>query len=49
MPRGLLRRSLVTIAGMAEFFATLTVPPPDVSSRTAEAIALERWGISARA
>ena len=34
---------------MAEFFATLTVPPPDVSSRTAEAIALERWGISARA
>ncbi len=33
----------------AEFFATLTAAPPDVSTTTAEAIALERWGISARA
>jgi hydroxylysine kinase len=34
---------------MSEFFATLTVPPPDVSTHTAEAIALERWGVAARA
>jgi Ser/Thr protein kinase RdoA (MazF antagonist) len=33
----------------SDFFATITVPPPDVSTDTAEAIALERWGISARA
>jgi Ser/Thr protein kinase RdoA (MazF antagonist) len=32
-----------------DFFAALTVPQPEVSTHAAEAIALERWGIAARA
>ena len=32
-----------------DLFATMTVSPPDVSAATAEAIALQHWGISARA